>query len=105
MYRRNEGNHQALRLKSVPLPAELSFRRDESLIRSAVACAALILFALLAQAHEDVIHHRPHAAESRKPHEAESRRPHAAASHPKPKKPPKRETAHNNAKPHKAAKH
>jgi hypothetical protein len=70
-----------------------------------MACAALVLFGLRAEAHEDVIRHRPHAAESRKPHEAESRRPHVAASHPKAQKPPKRETAHNKAKPHKAAKH
>jgi hypothetical protein len=104
MYRRNDRNQQVLRLKTGPLPAELSSRRDEFLIRSAAACSALMLFGLLAEAHEDVIRHRPHAAESRKPHEAESRRPHAAVSHPKPQKPPKHETAHN-AKPPKVPKH
>jgi hypothetical protein len=104
MYRRNERNQQVCRLKTGRPPAELSYRRNESLIRSAAACSALILFGLLAQAHEGVIRHRPHAVESRKPHEAQSRRPHAAASHPKPQKPPKRETAHK-AKPPKVPKH
>jgi hypothetical protein len=65
----------------------------------------LFLFALLAQAHVAVTHHSPHAAESHTPHDATSRRPHAAASHPKPQKPPKRETAHNGAKPPKVPKH
>jgi len=74
------------------------------LIPSAIACSALVLSGLLAQAHPDVTHHRPHAAESRKPHETTSRRPHPAASHPKPQKPPKRETAHK-AKPPKVPKH
>jgi hypothetical protein len=69
-----------------------------------VACSALLLSGLVAEAHPEVIHHRPHAAESRKPHEASSRRPHEAASHPKAKKPPKRESAHN-VKPPKVAKH
>jgi len=75
-----------------------------SMIRSAIACSVLVLFALLAEAHPTVVRHRPHPAESRKPHEAMSRRPHAAASHPKPQKPPKREAVHK-AKPPKVPKH
>jgi hypothetical protein len=57
------------------------------LIRAAIAFSALVLFELLAEAHEAVIHRQPHAAESRKPHATEFRKPHEAGSHPKPPKP------------------
>jgi hypothetical protein len=61
--------------------------------RVTAAFSTLILFGLVAEAHEEVIHHQPHAVESHKPHDAPSRRPHAAASHQKPQKPPAHATA------------
>lgn len=72
-------------------------------LQSAIVCS-LLLSGLIAEAHEAVVRHHPHAAESRKPHETESRHPHAAASHPKPQKPSKHQTA-SHAKPQKVAKH
>jgi hypothetical protein len=73
------------------------------MIRSAIACSALLLCGLLADAHPTVMRHRPHTAESHKPHDTSSRKPHAAASHPKPQRPPKHETAYH-AKPKKTPK-
>ncbi len=73
------------------------------MIRSAIACSALVLFGLNVDAHQAVVRHQPHVAESHKPHEALSRRPHAAVSHGKPQKPPKRQALH--AKPPKVSKH
>jgi hypothetical protein len=73
-------------------------------IRLAIALTALAGFGASADAHPEVIKRKPHEAESRKAHEAPSRKPHQAASHPKPQKPPKRETAVH-VKPPKAAKH
>jgi hypothetical protein len=58
----------------------------------AVGFFALLFCALSGQAHEPVVRHHPHAAESRKPHEAISHHPHEAASHPKPQKAPKHQT-------------
>ncbi len=55
--------------------------------RSAVVCSMLLFLGLMAYAHEEVIHHNPHPAESRKPHETISRQPHAATQHSKPNKP------------------
>lgn len=72
--------------------------------RVAVAFSMLIPFGLVAEAHEEVIHHQPHAAESHKPHEAPSRRPHAVASHQKPQKPVAHATALH-AKPPKVPAH
>jgi hypothetical protein len=69
-----------------------------------VRVSALLLCALGGQAHDAIVRHHPHSAESRKPHDATSRHPHEAASHPKPQKPPKHETAQH-AKPPKVPKH
>jgi hypothetical protein len=74
------------------------------LIRAAIACSALVLSGLVAEAHQAVTPHHAHAAESRKPHATESRKPHPAGSHPKPQKPPRRATAVHD-KPKKATKH
>ncbi len=73
------------------------------MIRSVIACAALIVFGLIADAHEAVVRRQPHVSESHKPHAALSRRPHAAVSHGKTQKPPKRQALH--AKPSKVSKH
>ena len=68
-----------------------------------------MLFALLlpglAFSRPDIPKHHAHDVDKRKPHEAEKRKPHEATKHGKPEKPPKRETAHNGAKPHKVTKH
>lgn len=66
--------------------------------------SALALAGMAASAHESVVKHRAHAAESHKPHDAIGRHPHEAASHPKPQKPPKHEAALH-AKPPKVPKH
>jgi hypothetical protein len=63
------------------------------LIRSAMVCSALLFFGLLGEAHDAVVPHQPHPAESRKPHDTVSRQPHPVASHAKPPKPPKHATA------------
>jgi hypothetical protein len=92
-------------LKTCLSTAELSFRRNESLIRSVIAaCLVSVLFGALAQAHVDVPRHQPHEAESRKPHEAISHSPHVAGAHPKPQKAPKHGPTHPAAHP-KVAKH
>lgn len=74
------------------------------MIRSAIACAALLLSGVLADAHQAVPRYRPHEAESHKPHEATRRHPHEVSSHPKPQKPPKHVAA-KHAKPPKMPKH
>jgi hypothetical protein len=55
--------------------------------RSAVVCSMLLFLGSTAYAHEEVVHHNPHPAESRKPHETTSRQPHAVTQHGKPNKP------------------
>jgi hypothetical protein len=71
----------------------------ENLIRSAMACSALLFFGLLAEAHDAVVQHSPHPAESHKPHDTVSRQPHPAASHSKPPKPPKHAAAQHTKAP------
>jgi hypothetical protein len=66
--------------------------------------SAFLLTSAVSQAHEPVVRHKPHAADSRKPHAAVSHNPHAAGSHPKPQKPPKHETGLHE-KPPKVPKH
>jgi hypothetical protein len=69
------------------------------------AASALILSSLLAQAHQDVVRHQAHEADSHKPHEAISHQAHQAGSHAKVQKAPKHKTAHDGAKPHDVVKH
>lgn len=54
-----------------------------------ILIAALAFVSTCASAHEAVVKHHAHAAESRKPHDAIARHPHEASSHAKPQKPPK----------------
>jgi hypothetical protein len=61
------------------------------------AAALTVLCGPLAEAHDVVIRHSPHAAESHKPHDASLHQPHATVAHAKPAKPPKHETAHGKA--------
>jgi hypothetical protein len=69
-----------------------------------LALSLLALGCFMAQAHQEVIRHKPHEAESRKAHDAVKRKPHEAASHPKAQKAPKHETAQHQ-KPTKVSKH
>lgn len=111
MYRRMRAKSGETALKTSTDTAELFSGETVRLFRTFIqiglaitAISALAVFIPLAEAHEEVTRHHPHAAEARKPHEATSRHPHQAVSHPKAQKPPKHETALH-AKAPKASKH